>query len=387
MYKTILSILFVFMILSATIPVSAQEIKVDVKSIDPSPYYDSNPRINNNYIVWRRAVNQNNNEYIELKEPSWIMVYDIEKGKTWNITDMNTILGGSNIFSHAQSPEIYGDKIIYEKQGSANSWDTRLCMYNISSKKTWEIPLRSTTKAHGHFHQIYNDWIAYTHIENGKRQAYLLNYENWNYRTIISKNDNYSVYGMVMHGNYVVITALNETNDFEILIYNIQSGLRESINLIRNYSKIIATSISGDRIALNLLETNGNNTQWNTYIYNINSQSLFKHIDNTYGLMIYGDNTAYQMGNNIYYSGTNITVIQSIGSQRLGDIHGNEIVWTDNSNGESQYGDARDDWDIFFREQVTPTEMISTNMIFIIIIVILVIIGGIASRNGSGEMI
>ncbi|MCK4545049.1 hypothetical protein KAU43_05880 [candidate division WOR-3 bacterium] len=391
MSKIIVIMLVASMLLLTTIPAVAEEIVI--KSVDPSPYYDSKPCIYGNYIVWRRAINQNNNEFIELREPSWIMVHDIRDSKTWNITAENKLMGNPDIYYHAESPEIYGDKIIYEAQGSGNSWDTRLYMYNISSKDTWEIPLKSTSYAHGHHHLIDSNWIAYTHKESCKRQAYLLNYEDGSYRTIVNKSENYSVYGLVMWDNNIVINVLNNSGGHEILLYDIDSASRKTIHIDGNYSKAIATTIYGGRVGISILETVNNITQWNAYIYDIYTGHLELFKNGAYGLLIWNTQIAYVEGGNIYLTelGEETIIISSVRRQYLGDIYNNEIVWMDNSNSEANYGDARDDWDVFMRKQVTTQEIahdiISDNWIVILIIITVIVIGYLARRNGKEGMI
>lgn len=378
MNKSILVMMIIAMMFFATFPATAQEIIIT--SVDPSPYYDSKPCIYGNYVVWRRAINQNNNEYIELREPSWIMVHDIHKGITWNITAVNTLMTDPNIYYHAQSPDIYDGKIIYEAQGSGNSWDTRLYMYNISSKETWEIPLKSTSYAHGHHHIIDGNWIAYTHKENDKRQAYLLNYKDGNYRTIVGKNENYSVYGMVMWKNTIVITALNNTGGYELLTYDIRSTIRKNIHISsnRNYSKIIATTMYEDEIGISIYETVDNKSQWNAYTYDIPNGSLYKFMDGINGFLMWDTKMFYEKDGDIhiYESEKETIIISSFGSQTLGDIYHNEVVWLDNSNG---------DWDVFLRNEVTYQEIVWDNMILIVIIIAVIGVGLLLSKNSGKE--
>ena len=387
MNKAILSIILIMMLQLASMPVIAQEIAI--QSIDPSPYYDSKPCIHGNYIVWRRAVNQNNNQYIELKEPSWIMVYDIQNGKSWNITEENTLMASSNIYYHAQSPEIYGDKIIYEKQCSDNSWDTKLFMYNISNGQTWQIPLKSTDYSHGHIHLIYGDWIAYTHSENDKKQAYLINYRDWSYRTIIGKGENYSVYGMVMWDTNIVISALNNSGGMELLRYNIMTTEREPIMVNRNYSRITATSIYERKVGINVYESDGNTSHWRTYVMNLDTDYLDQFKSDIYGIMLWEDKIIYEESGNIhiYVEGTATTTISSIGKQYLGDVYQDDIVWMDNSNSETNYGDPRDDLDIFLRKEITPTDMVWDNRYFIVILIIGVSLLILFGRSGKGDMV
>ena len=391
MNKSFLVIIIIGVLLFTIIPVSAQEITL--KAVDPSPYYDSKPCTNGDYIVWRRAINQNDNEYIELREPSWIMVYNMRSGESWNITEKNKLMGNPNIYYHAESPEIHGNKIIYERQRSPNSYDTGLFMYNISSNETWEVPLRSTSHAHGHHHLIEGDWIAYTHKESNKRQAYLLNYEDGNYRTIIGKNEGYSVFGMVMWGNSVVITALNNSGGFEILTYNINSTVRSNIEIGGNYSKAIATTIYENQVGICIKEGSDNQTQWNAYIYNMDTGVLGVFKDNVYGLLIDESRIIYQVGDEIHIAeaGKETVIIRSIGRQYMGDVCDNAVVWMDNSNAEGDYGDARDDFDVFFRKEISQREVarqfISKNVIVIAIIIAVVFIGILSRRDGKEGMI
>ena len=386
MNKPLVIIIAMCMMSIAIVPAVASE--VVIKSVDPSPYYDSKPCIWGNYIVWRRAINQNNNQYIELREPSWIMVHNINSGKTWNITEVNKLMRKPDIYFHAESPEIWNGKIIYEAQNSSNSWDTRLYMYNISSKKEWEIPLRSTNYAHGHLHLIHGDWIAYTHKENDKRQAYVVNYKDGNYRTILGKNENYNVYAMVMWDNDVVITVLNESGGFEIMEYNIATTQRDLIDLGRNYSKAIATTIYKDKVGIGILEGEGNETQWNAYIYHLQSGNLDKLQDGIYGLLIWDNQMAYVEDGEIHIHDTGQEIIiSSVGRQYMGDIYNNAVVWMDNSNSEVFHGDARDDLDVFVRKEITNREIISKNLIFIIILIGVIVVGLMLRGSGKGGMI
>lgn len=345
-----------------------------VKSISPSPYYDSKPSVWGNNVVWRRANNQNENSYIELREPSWIMVHNLYSGNTYNITQENGIIRDT-VYHHAEAPDIWNGKIIYEAQINGNSADTELFMYNISTKDTWCIPIKSTQWAHGHLHAIYGDWITYTHVENRKRQTYLYNYEADISRTVLSKSEPYSTYGFTMSENYVVLTVLNNTNGFEIWIYNIPTTDITKLNY--SAEKIIATSINNNEVGLSINETIDNVTQWNTYTYNIQTEEYSMVQPHSYGLLLSDEQTVYENDGKIHINSITLgqTVLTSGQIQYLGDIHGNTVVWMDNTNSMVQRGDARDNFDIYVRDVITTKEIILDSMWIVIPIIILIVVG------------
>ena len=268
MGSKVLAIILTLIIICTSISGVCTASEVTIKSIDPSPYYDSRPNIWGNYIVWRRAINQNGNGVIELSEPSWIMVHNIKNGKSWSITPVNKVISG-NIYEHAESPDIWNGKIIYEAQVDTNSYNTHLFMHNISGNDTWQIPIRSTDYAHGHLHAIYGEWIVYTHIADGNRQAYLYNYKDGIYRTIIGRSESNTTYGLAMNDKYVALTVRDKNRNYNIWVYDITSTGIERLNYSSNYSMMIATSIYGGEIGLSILEEVGNSTQWNVYRYNL----------------------------------------------------------------------------------------------------------------------
>ena len=358
---------------------------ITIKSVSPNPYYDSRPSIWGNNIVWRRAVNQNGNDYIEMSEPSWIMLYDIESGKSINITEEITQFR-ENVYLHAESPDIWGDKIIYEAQASGNSQDSKLYMYNITSKNTWEIPILSSEQSNGHLHAIYGDWIVYTNREGGKRQAYLYNYNVGFYRTIVGVGDSYSVYGLTMNDEYVIITALNETNEFEILIYDIMSTDITYLNYTTNYTQIIGTSVYEDNIAISVLKED--ETQWYSYLYNIRNEEYYMEIEDVCGVLIWDDNIAYKLNGDIYIgSDDGMNVILSRQISYLGDIYENEIVWMSNENSGSLSGSAKDNFDIYVRTVITDEEIIEMGTIALIMLGVVVVLIVIVQRSKLKSMI
>jgi len=336
-----------------------------------------------NYVTWRRAVNQNENKCIELSEPSWIMVHNLESGKTWNISRKLTIIRDT-IYYHAEAPAIWNGKIIYESQINGNSTDTKLFMYNISSKNTWQIPIRSSENAHGHLHGIYDNWIVYTDIQNSKRQAYLYNYNDGTYRTIVSKSDPYSVYGFVMNGNYVILTIIDTKSQFNLWIYNLNTANINVVNCSNiNCSQIIATSIYGNRVGVTALVQSENLTHWQTYTLTPSTGELRQEQKDAHGLLIWDEQEVYEVGQDIHILNTetnNVTVLSSK-TQRLGDIYGNTLVWTDNSNSLTLYGDARDDFDVYVRTVITTEQVVIDSMYIIIPVVVLIAAVIIAKRE------
>lgn len=355
--------------------------EITITSIAPSKYYDSQPCIWGNYIVWRRAINQNEDEYIQLREPSWIMVYSLSSGKSWNITPENTAIKG-DIYCHAQSPDIWNGKIIYEAQASANSYDTRLYMYNISSEETWQLPIKSTDYAHGHLHAIYDDWIVYTHIENNKRQTYLYNYEDGIYRTIVSKSESYSTYGLVMNNKNIILTVTNETGGFEMWDHNIEMATTTKITIINNYSQMFATSIYENNVGL--VSIINNSVQ--THIYNLETNET-EVIENANSILLWGENIAYETNGTIHV-GTDIEKyeISSSQIQHLGDIYGDTVVWIDNRDSSKVFGDARDNFDIYVRTILTDKEILNTNIIVAAVIITLIVIVLIVKSRNTSEI-
>jgi hypothetical protein len=330
--------------------------EVIIKSISPSPYYDSRPCVWDNYVVWRRAVNQNNNEYIELKEPSWIMVYNIKTNKAYNITPILTFVY-ENKYHHAESPDIYKDKIIYEAQVSGNSSDTKLFIYDISTKKTVEVPLLSSKNAHGHLHLIYDTWIAYTDKMDGRRQAYLYNYESGIYRTILGVVERYSVYGMTMNSKSIILTVTGLENKHEIWKYDIESTRMDK--LLINNTNAMATSIYDNTVGV--VQLNENETAWDTYLYDSLTGNSTLINNNTDAIIMSSTEIVYESNNTLFViekDGTNMTEIPSYSIQHIGDIYENTLVWIENSNSNMSYNDARDNFDIYIRTVITTEQKI-----------------------------
>jgi len=344
--------------------------EVTVKSISPSPYYDSQPKVWGDYVVWRRAINQNANEYIELKEPSWIMIHDLTTGDTWNITPADTQISGE-VYHHAQSPDISNGKVVYEAQTGLNSFDTALFIYNISSKMTWELPILSTAYAHGHLHCISGDWVAYTDIQNGSRQAYLYNYQDRIYRTIMGVNSGNSTYGMVMSNNYVVLTVKNESGAYGIITYGIGTGKTGYIT-IEGAGVLMATSVYNSKVGI--ISKQVGEAEWSAQIYVIGTGFIDSF--NANGILVWDEQVAYYNGHNIYLMQDDADgwVIIYGQNQRLGDLYKNTVVWSDNENSEALYGDARDDYDIYIRTVITDEEIFIDRMTIVGVIVVIILI-------------
>ncbi len=381
--RKILVVILVLVLTSLTfVPVTASEITI--KSISPSEYYDSRPVIWDDYIVWRRAINQNENSFIELSEPSWIMVHRISSGESWNITPINMEIG-DGIFHHAEAPDIWNDKIIYEAQVNGNSSDTKLFMYNVSSGDTWRIPIKSTQDAHGHLHRVYGDWVAYTHKESGRRQLYLYNYEDGIFRTVISKADNYTVYGMEMHDDMLAITLMDLQKNVSVMVYDVLTTDFEILNYTGNHSKIYATSIHGDKIGLTVLKADGH---WCVVIYDTIGKSFREIRGGAYGLLLWKGNVAFMSGGDIYVgTENNLTNIPSRQQQILGDMYEHDIVWMDNRDSSNAYGDARDNFDIYVRTVITDEELFQGWIILMIIIIIGVAIVVVATGKRTKDMV
>lgn len=327
-----------------------------ILTISPSNHYDNQPHIWGNYVVWRRAINLNQNNYIEISEPSWIMIYDIKTKNSWNITPANVLMR-DDVYQHAEAPDIWNGKVIYEMQVSSNSIDTRLYMYNISSRDTWQIPIKPVDYAHGHVHSIFGDWVTYTNKENDKRQAYLYNYNTREYRTLIDKNENKSVYGLVMSDKNVVLTVLDNQSQTQILNYNINDMSTRTISFGEDIDYMIATSVYDTKIGISYVKTRDNQTTYNSCVYDIvtGERTL---IQGAYGVLLWGDNVAYTISGNIYLNIDNErSVINYTIHQHLGDIYGNVVVWVNDANSVTNANNTLDDFDIQIRLFTSDTEL------------------------------
>jgi len=384
----ILSIVIVFILLSNSVLALTLSDEISIKSIDQSNYYDSQPYVWGNYIVWRRGVNQNENGKIDLHEPSWIMVHNLETRKTFNITPELTLLYGNNIYNHAQSPHIWNKKIIYEQQLSGNSTDTGLFIYDIKTKETSQIPI-PTLNPSGRLHRIYGDWIVYTDQNNDKRQAYIYNYITGVNRVLIGPNDEFSVYGLEMYESKIVFTILNTTHNSTIeyssdrLNHTTPGNSEEIINYdiwlydiaYSNFDKIItnsvnitmATSIYQNQIGL----TEYNNGNWSVSVYDLNTKNITFTENNAFGILVkYG--IIYHKDGNIIFIEPNKEpyVIPSGVNQYVGDKYGKTIVWMNNINSLTKHGDARDSFDIYVLEVITTQQKVFDGLYIVIPVII-----------------
>lgn len=360
-----------------------------VESVSPSPYYDNQPNVWGDHIVWRRAINNNGNQYIDLREPSWIMLYSIKSGKSWSITPVDTVMK-SDIYQHAESPDIWGNKVIYEAQVSPNSYDTKLFMYNISSEETWELPIQATEYAHGHLHVIWGDWIAYTDISQSGRQAYLYNYKDSVYRTLVSRSDPYSTYGMVIGETHVAVTVTDEFGTFNIWIQNLETGDTTEVGYT-NGTQIIATSIYGNEVGVSAYEPYMNNmTRWNSYIFHINN-GIFEAVqEGGHGLLLWENTSSYEGFKSIHIDGMDTVnrVVDSTGQVlRLGDMYEGAVVWVDNKNSDTMFGDARDNFDVYVFTMKIDKEFTIDPRILIIVAIVVIVIGVVAKRMRMSRMV
>lgn len=380
--EVILVTLIIFLItIIIFLPTIVNAEKVTLKSIDPSPYYDNQPKIWDNYVVWRRAINLNDNSYIELNEPSWIVVHNLKTGNTWNITPPNAIMR-NNVYYHAQSPDIWDGKIIYEAQASDNSYDTRLYMYNISSKKTWELPLYYSEYTSGRLHLIYEDWIVYTNREGYDRYAYLYNYKDNTHRVIIGKTSNYTTYGFAMDDKNVIFTLKNDTGNMSLHLYNLKTTNLQELHIDIDYKRIMATSIHKGVVGIctqtrYLNETNITKTVWQSYTYMYEGDSLQLISNESHGILVWDEQYAYENNDRIHFINHNIgmhTLLNSEDTLYMGDIYENNIVWIDNKNSEIKYTDARADYDVYVRTVITDDVINYTNLAYLIIVVSIIIV-------------
>jgi hypothetical protein len=150
---------------------NVQAIESEVIPVDPAPYYDDQPQIWGNYVIWQRSINLNANSVIEYSEPAWIMVQNIATGKTFNITPANILISGG-VYHHARAVSIWKNYILYEKQVLTSDWSFKPYIYNINTN-TSELLLNVWTT--GKITSIYGDWVLLTHYSSTYRSGHLYN--------------------------------------------------------------------------------------------------------------------------------------------------------------------------------------------------------------------
>jgi len=385
--------------LVALVPYVAGAIDTDYVVVDPSPYVDSHAHVWGTKVVWRRAINIDNDPYIDvLLEPSWIMMYDTASKESINITPAN-VLNVWGDYESAEAPAIWGNKIIYEYQYGDDGWEDQLRMYNISSGETWTVPI-PITHTSGHSHNIHGEWILASHYGTGNRQLYLYNYITTEFKTMISTADPYTALDPCISNNHAIYTRYNpSTLVFQVCIFNLTSyklAILDATDIGSN--NLRSFDVYDYTLSLGVQKVTPVTT-WDSYVYDLTaipwdtfgiSQVFYwgSHIsgnvttvdDNStydsYPGYIWGDWVAFNVDgtyNDViaYNMASNRTVNVTVNSytQTVSGIYMDKIVWVDNRNGDTNYGNYSDNWDVY-RTQ-TASENVS-ELIWAILPLILV---------------
>lgn len=385
--KKTLCVMLVIVLLALLPAYTVIALQTEIVPVDPSPYYDNNAQVWGNYIVWRRAINIDNDPYIDFgTEPSWIMVNNIVTGETWNITPANvkSPQSGDTLYEWAEAPSIWNGHVIYEYTYGDEAYETRIYMYNISSNETWDVPFPTTYQA-GHSCFIYDDWIMATHYGTSYRQLYLYNYRTTEFKTLISASDPHTASYVGAYGNFVVYTRYNpSTVVYDIAIFNLSSSSYQTVILDgtdAGINSILFDDIYDDKIVIDVLEVTPTSS-WNLYLYDISAidwttvgiEETYQwnsHIssnvtpidvdftsDARYGSMwgewiVYADypgsvgSTAPNVRAVNYVSNRTMNLTYSGYYQFPQDMYMDKLVFTDNKNSDTNFGNATDNYDIY----------------------------------------
>ena len=385
--------------------------------------YDYDANRYGDYIVWTRALdiydNSGNvapdNDVTDFRDPSWIMVQRISTGESWNLTeDYNAGLKVSpNQYYHSQSASINDGKILYEYVYGDEAWERTLFMYNITFNETWQIPHQSlSTYTSGYEHQIFGDWIYFTHYGTG-RYIYIYNYETGEGRRIdggATSNGN-----LGMDDEFVWFTD-STTTPRVMKMYGLATGRSITISGINIGASIYASnkaSLDGklgiylddgdaDSYILDLVGENITDQGGDITIYweDIASENIIE-VDledsyDSYAPFTDGYNAVYSISDGsqqdiLYYhisDGRQYYIASSNNDERLSDFSGTIILYHSNINSFTHDNDKSDDYDIY--RTISDTENIGhtiTNIIPIVIILIAVffIAGALIYFGNSGS--
>jgi len=336
-------------------------------------YIDSEPVVWNTYVVWTRGLDLDVGGTITVDEPSWIMVYNTISEEAWNITPHvgAGFLGGSSYY-HAQNPDIYGDKIVYQYQRSVTSDDTGLSMYNITNNETWVVPIPMTFTSGG-LQKIYGDWIFSTHYGT-YRIGVIYNYKTGEYYEVSDIHRPSTGIGAIsMNGKYVTWTenfysgVVLQTQ--AVMIFNLDN--LKSIQLyaddkVGNPTRLRTPSVYYETIIFSILDTTPT-LSYNLYSFDlstVNWSAISGNIHAPTTLLwanMEGNITEVSVDftndtvsssiwiNSVYYqkstesgkiykydirTNSTITILDIPYTVYLGDIHYDKVVWSDDRAGE-----------------------------------------------------
>lgn len=382
------------------------------------------------YIVWTRALDiyDSGGNVIPdgnvvsgggLHDPSWIMVQQISTGQSWNITpDYDAGLRISpNYYYHSGSVSIYNNHVLYETIYGDDNWERTLYMYNITTNETWHIPQGLSTYTGGYEHQIFGDWIYFTHYGNG-RYIYVYNYKTGEGRRIDGGATSNSYLGM--NKDFMWFTDTGSSPNV-LKIYGLYTGKLTQISGVNVGASIYASNKASSGGLLGVfLSASGD---MDSYIIDMEGMNITDQGSDTtiYWEDIAEDNlitvdtedsydsyAPYTDGFNAIYSisdGTqqdimiydiaedrNIPFATSSNDERLSDYHSSMILYNSNINSFTKNNNPTDDYDIY--RSVSDTEYINNTIwdyapYIIILLVIGVILGAfkLFGASAGGGMI
>lgn len=332
-------------------------------------YIDSNADAWNCFVVWERGLDLNDDGVIHWAEPSWIMIHDITSGESWNITqeyEVGVYRYSTTYYYHAKYPEICGDKVIYRYYtllGSTPSLTaTYIGMYNITRGETWDrVPIPSDSGYNYGTISIYDKWI-FSSDGVSKKEITLYNYETTEqyFPNLYRPNTGVMNFEHGIFNNYIAWSDSDSSNIPTVFLLNLDNYNCIQINVdddtrfcdISHDTLVFKVTHSGvsDLYAYNLLSIN-----WTSVLGNMNSPTPYEWSDiegNVTNIIV--DNSidtevARIWINYVYYQNIgeadkiykydinkNRTevVIDIPYTVKLGDIHFDKVVWTDDRAGE-----------------------------------------------------
>ena len=419
-------------VVAMMMPMTAMAQEYTHIAVSPSDYVDTTPRVYGGYITWVRGVDLDNDGVLigggDWKEPTWIMVQETGSGRAWNITpayEVGVFRQLPDMYYHAESPDIYNGQVIYDYAYADDSWDVYMGMYNISRNQTWEnVPTpHSNNWCSGHEHRIFDDWIISSHGLGASKYAYLYNYKTQVARTLENtvQTGNYA-----LTDEYAVWTTFNGA-DYDIHVYDIAKDKEVTIDFADNgVAKVTSGTIYDQKIGIRSLEVSP--SSWDSFVLDMGDWNWTAITDgSTFGWTTVNSGMSVDMPNDIIAINTNSTIdtgcpyiwddmayyfvngtsndiwafdmdnnrttyVTTTGSTSIiYDVYNDKVVWYDNINSVTRYGDYRDNWDIY-RTQ-TATESI-TNTVYGItpLILIMIVVGGLIGAltlltTGRGGML
>lgn len=395
--------------------------------------YDYDGQRWGDYIVWTRALdiydsggNVNPDGDIiaggGLHDPSWIMIQQISTGESWSITpdyDAGLRLSSPDYYYHAGAVSIYNNRVLYEEVYGTLNYHRTLYMYNITTNTTWQIPhgtLSSFTA--GYEHQIFGDWIYFSHWGGSGHLIYVYNYVTTEGRRIDNGQVQNSNLGM--NEEFMWFTDAT-TSPRPLLIYGLDTGKLTVINGTNVGANIYASSetsrdgllgvytdIGGeaDSYIIDLEGMNITNIGGDVEIFweDIASENLIvvdtsssydsyaPFTDGNYAVYGYFDNefdiAIYDIGDN-----QTISFVNTSNREQLSHYYNSMIIYSTNQNSFIKNNDVSDDSDIYRSE--SDTENIGNTIISVIPFIIIILAVGFilgafklfGESAGSGGMI